>query len=95
MSVAYVCVCLRLLSAVPLRDKALEVLRGDDITSLGWCLPCLSQDWDAPRLRCIPIPALHWRQHCFYHLTSCVVTSLSRKCIFHWKSVEKRLGHAL
>lgn len=60
------CVCLRLLSAVPLRDKALEVLGGDDIISLGWCLPRLSQDWDAPRLGCIPTVC---RQHWMYHLT--------------------------
>lgn len=40
-------VCLRLHSAVPPRDKALEVLRRDDIISLGWCLPRLSQDQDA------------------------------------------------
>lgn len=38
-------VCLRLHSAVPLREtKHWEVLRRDDIISLGWCLPCLSVD---------------------------------------------------
>lgn len=46
-------VCLRLLSAVPQRDKALGVHR-DDIISLGWCLPCLSQDRGAPLLCFIP-----------------------------------------
>lgn len=77
--------CLRLHSAVPLRDKALEVLRRDDIISLGWCLPFLSQDRDALLLRYTPrdrrrhhfngIPLCHTSQLiCFYkvvHLSNC------------------------
>ena len=67
-----VCVCVRVCacvcvcacgSAVPLRDKALGVLRRDDIISLGWCLPCLSQDRDALVLRCVPRDR---RQHLFW-----------------------------
>lgn len=79
-----VCVCLRLLSAVPLRDKALEVLRGDDIISLGWCLPCLSQDRDAPRLR--------WRRHRLHRLTSRLVTNFYQEIYISRRKVRKRCG---
>lgn len=68
--------CLRLHSAESLRDKALEVLPRDDIISLGWCLPCLSQDRDALLLHNIP---RDWTQHRFWHCTSSLCPCIRKK----------------